>query len=70
MTMKINGGELRSAGVTTTAGNARVKDNGKAADAAAAYEKAAGILKSGPLAARARLEQHVNDGWGSDRSHG
>jgi len=34
MTMKINGGELRSAGVTTTAGNARVKDNGKAADAA------------------------------------
>ena len=28
---------------------------GKAADAAAGYEKAAGILKSGPLAARARV---------------
>ena len=38
MTMKINGGELRSAGVTTTVGNARVKDSGKTVDTAAPGE--------------------------------
>jgi len=44
---------------------------GKAADAAASYEKAAGILKSGPLAARARVGQalsHVLAGKAADGS--